>query len=76
MADLQMKLLRKKIQKRNEKNKERKFQKKSLTQDEETGMCCLQKLLLLLVSSFSEAKPNFRKAKLQLLALHGIIFKL
>lgn len=34
MADLQMKLLRKKIQKRNEKNKERKLKKQ--TQDEET----------------------------------------
>ncbi|XP_047456690.1 ATP-dependent RNA helicase DDX18 isoform X2 [Mugil cephalus] len=36
MADLQMKLLRKKIQKRNEKNKERKLQKKSSTQDEDS----------------------------------------
>ncbi|KAF7663417.1 hypothetical protein LDENG_00210790 [Lucifuga dentata] len=35
MADMQMKLLRKKIQKRNEKNKERKLLK-SQTQDEET----------------------------------------
>merc|ERR1712035_75687 len=35
MADLQMKLLRKKIQKRSEKNKERKLLQKS-TEDEET----------------------------------------
>lgn len=39
MADLQMKLLRKKIQKRNDKNKERKLLK-TQKDDEETGMCC------------------------------------
>ncbi|XP_071380925.1 ATP-dependent RNA helicase DDX18 isoform X2 [Centroberyx affinis] len=36
MADLQMKLLRKKIQKRNEKNKERKLLKEPRREDEET----------------------------------------
>lgn len=36
MADLQMKLLRKKIQKRNEKDRERKLQKKK-REDEVTG---------------------------------------
>lgn len=36
MADLQMKLLRKKIQKRNEKNKERKLLQKQ-TEEEESG---------------------------------------
>uniref|UniRef100_A0A3P8N6S8 ATP-dependent RNA helicase n=1 Tax=Astatotilapia calliptera TaxID=8154 RepID=A0A3P8N6S8_ASTCA len=37
MADLQMKLLRKKIQKRNEKDRERKLQKKKKREDEVTG---------------------------------------
>ena len=37
MADLQMKLLRKKIQKRNEKNKERKLLR-TQAEDEEPGM--------------------------------------
>lgn len=40
MADLQMKLLRKKIQKRNEKNKERKFRQKRREEEEETGKVC------------------------------------
>lgn len=35
MADLQMKLLRKKIQKRNEKNKERKLRQKQIEAEEE-----------------------------------------
>lgn len=39
MADLQMKLLRKKIQKRNEKNKERKLVR-TQAEDEVTGTCC------------------------------------
>lgn len=37
MADMQMKLLRKKIQKRNEKNKKRQLTLKQ-TEDEDTGM--------------------------------------
>uniref|UniRef100_A0A7N6BQW5 ATP-dependent RNA helicase n=1 Tax=Anabas testudineus TaxID=64144 RepID=A0A7N6BQW5_ANATE len=46
MADLQMKLLRKKIEKRNEKNKRRKLQMKQ-TGDEETSTCCKYEQLFL-----------------------------
>lgn len=37
MADLQMKLLRKKIEKRNVKNKERKLRQKQREEEEESG---------------------------------------
>lgn len=39
MADLQMKLLRKKIQKRNEKNKERKLRQKQREEEENGNVC-------------------------------------
>lgn len=47
MADLQMKLLRKKIQKRNEKNKKRQQIKKH-TEDEDTGTRCKDGVLRLM----------------------------
>lgn len=52
MADLQMKLLRKKIQKRNEKNKKRQQIKKE-TEDEDTGTCCKDGVLRLTSIVFS-----------------------
>lgn len=48
-----MKLLRKKIQKRNEKNKKRKLLNKE-AEEEETGMCGREEELL-----FSEAETKF-----------------
>lgn len=72
MADLQMKLLRKKIQKRNEKNKERKLLRQ--TEEKETGeggkvklfgCCCLFSVFL--------SRWRTSHAKLASLASHGMI---
>uniref|UniRef100_A0AAR2LWV2 ATP-dependent RNA helicase n=1 Tax=Pygocentrus nattereri TaxID=42514 RepID=A0AAR2LWV2_PYGNA len=56
MADLQMKLLRKKIQKRNEKNKERKLRQKQREEEEENGKV----YLIILESSLTHSDWSIR----------------
>ncbi|KAK2839434.1 hypothetical protein Q5P01_013174 [Channa striata] len=67
MADLQMKLLRKKIQKRNEKNKERKQQRKRTEDDEPVSSnglheeCCEEPASSCKVNKESKKKPKAQK---------------
>lgn len=58
MADMQMKLLRKKIQKRNEKNKKRQLTLKQ-TEDEDTGMSLKRIFTVVGRRLYSELVVNF-----------------
>ena len=63
-----MKLLRKKIQKRSDKDKERKLLK-TQAEDKETGMSCRTNMFLLHLFSVSEGVSNLH-ARLATLASH------